>query len=88
MIRDHVRKLGYDDRLFGTMRLALQYGITPRNLALGAAAAVLSLIKRRGETPTAPERLPATASELTRLGARGAACGAVGRKGGRVAPGR
>ncbi len=42
--RDQVRKLGYDDRLFGTMRLALSDGIRPVNLAKGAAAAVLSLL--------------------------------------------
>ncbi len=39
VIRDPVRKLGWDDRLFGTMRLALEYGIEPRTMALGAAAA-------------------------------------------------
>ena len=57
--RDPVRKLGYDDRLFGTMRLALQYNVEPRCLALGAAAAILSMMKRReslhGPFPTLPE---------------------------------
>jgi mannitol-1-phosphate 5-dehydrogenase len=47
VIRDPVRKLGYDDRLYGTMRLALQHGIEPANLAIGAASAVLSLLKHR-----------------------------------------
>ena len=42
--RDQVRKLGYDDRLFGAMRLALRHGVRPLNLAKGAAAAVLSLL--------------------------------------------
>ena len=42
--RDPVRKLGYEDRLFGTMRLALAAGLRPINLAQGAAAAVLSLV--------------------------------------------
>ncbi len=42
--RDQVRKLGYDDRFFGTMRLALQQGIRPVHLARGAAAAVHSLV--------------------------------------------
>jgi mannitol-1-phosphate 5-dehydrogenase len=42
--RDPVRKLGYDDRLFGTMRLALAGGLRPVNLARGAAAAVLALL--------------------------------------------
>ncbi len=41
--RDARRKLGYDDRLFGTMRLALSQGIEPRHMATGAAAALLCL---------------------------------------------
>jgi hypothetical protein len=40
IIRDPVRKLGWNDRLFGAMRLALEAGIKPNGLALGAAAAV------------------------------------------------
>ena len=44
--RDQVRKLGYDDRFYGTMRLALQYGIRPAHLAQGAAAAVFSLLEQ------------------------------------------
>ncbi|TVS13729.1 MAG: hypothetical protein EA424_21085 [Planctomycetaceae bacterium] len=40
--RDARRKLAYDDRLFGTMRLALNQGIPPRHMARGAAAALLS----------------------------------------------
>lgn len=39
VIRDPRRKLGWNDRLIGTMRLALDAGITPRRFALGAAAA-------------------------------------------------
>jgi mannitol-1-phosphate/altronate dehydrogenase len=38
--RDARRKLGYDDRLFGTMRLALAQGIEPIHMAKGAAAAL------------------------------------------------
>lgn len=38
--RDPQRKLGYSDRLFGTMRLALEYGIEPVNMAKGAKAAI------------------------------------------------
>lgn len=41
--RDTVRKLGWDDRLIGTMRLALAQGIQPRRYALGAAAALVAL---------------------------------------------
>lgn len=43
VIRDPRRKLGYDDRLFGTMRLALSQGVEPSRLAQGAAAALLHL---------------------------------------------
>jgi mannitol-1-phosphate 5-dehydrogenase len=64
--RDHVRKLGYADRLFGTMRLAMDAGIEPANLALGAAAGVLSMIKRRGDLgQPAPAALPDTPQALT-----------------------
>ena len=63
--RDHVRKLGYDDRLYGTMRLALQYSIQPRNLASGAAAAVLSMIRRRDTIQPPVDHLPVDARELT-----------------------
>jgi mannitol-1-phosphate/altronate dehydrogenase len=45
--RDHARKLGIEDRLYGTMALALEAGIEPLNLALGAAAGVVSMIRRR-----------------------------------------
>lgn len=41
--RDPQRKLGWDDRLVGTMRLALQQNLTPRRLALGTAAALAVL---------------------------------------------
>lgn len=41
--RDTRRKLGWDDRLVGTMRLALSQGITPLLYAQGAAAAVRQL---------------------------------------------
>lgn len=42
--RDPVRKLGPADRLFGTMSLALEHGIRPVNMALGAAAAIAVLL--------------------------------------------
>jgi len=63
--RDHVRKLGYDDRLYGTMRIALGYGIEPVNLALGAAAGVMSLVKRRGELAQLPAGLPESTEGIT-----------------------
>lgn len=39
VIRDPRRKLGWNDRLIGTMRLALDAGVVPRRFAQGAAAA-------------------------------------------------
>jgi hypothetical protein len=48
IIRDPARKLAWDDRLFGTMRLALEAGITPTGLALGAAAAVEHAMSQEG----------------------------------------
>ncbi len=41
--RDTERKLGWNDRLIGTMRMALKQGITPRRYAMGAAAALARL---------------------------------------------
>lgn len=43
VIRDTERKLGWNDRLIGTMRLALQQGVRPRRYALGAAVALAVL---------------------------------------------
>lgn len=48
VIRDPRRKLSWDDRLIGTMRLALDAGVTPYRFAQGAAAALEMLVK---ETP-------------------------------------
>jgi mannitol-1-phosphate 5-dehydrogenase len=44
VIRDPRRKLGWDDRLIGTMRTALEFGIVPRRYSCGAAAAVEVLL--------------------------------------------
>ena len=64
--RDQIRKLGYDDRLFGTMRLALQYGIQPINLAKGAAAAILSLLAQWDALGPAVTPLPRPTMPLSR----------------------
>jgi mannitol-1-phosphate 5-dehydrogenase len=56
IIRDPARKLAWDDRFFGTMRLGLEAGVTPVGMALGAAAATefaLSQEPSRGESPRA-----------------------------------
>jgi mannitol-1-phosphate/altronate dehydrogenase len=66
VIRDQVRKLGYDDRFFGTMRLALQYGIRPAHLAQGAAAAVLSLLQQWDSLGQAVALLPRPVQPLSR----------------------
>src|ERR1017187_10347686 len=41
--RDPHRKLGWDDRLMGTLRLALHQNIVPRRYAVGTAAALATL---------------------------------------------
>lgn len=43
VIRDTPRKLGWDDRLIGTMRLAMSQGIESDRYAFGAAAALVRL---------------------------------------------
>jgi len=48
--RDARRKLGYDDRLFGTMRLALAQGIEPVHMAQGAAAALVCASDKAPQT--------------------------------------
>jgi len=53
VIRDPRRKLGWNDRLVGTMRIALDAGIAPERFALGAAAALEMLMQETGETDPA-----------------------------------
>jgi mannitol-1-phosphate 5-dehydrogenase len=49
--RDPARKLGWDDRLIGAMRLALARGIEPQRFAVGAAAALRALHPHQPDTP-------------------------------------
>jgi mannitol-1-phosphate 5-dehydrogenase len=49
--RDPARKLGWNDRLVGTMRLTLEQGIEPRRYAFGAAAALAVLDRSNLEEP-------------------------------------
>jgi len=49
VVRDAVRKLSIDGRIFGTMRLVLEHGIEPKNMALGAMAGVAVLLKNAEE---------------------------------------
>ena len=68
--RDTRRKLGWEDRLVGTMRLALGQGVEPVRYAWGAAAAVKCLA---GEERTTPAALlaglwpPSESGEVMRL---------------------
>ncbi len=52
VVRDPRRKLGWDDRLVGTMRLALEAGIRPVRYAAGARAA-LAMLQERDPRPAA-----------------------------------
>ncbi len=54
--RDILRKLGPSDRIFGTMSLALEHGIEPKSMALGAMAGV-ALLLEDAETYHLPEHL-------------------------------
>ena len=49
VVRDAVRKLGVNGRIFGTMQLALEYGIEPTNMALGAMAGIAALLEKADE---------------------------------------
>jgi len=49
VVRDAVRKLGMNGRIFGTMQLSLEYGIEPRNMALGAMAGIAALLEKADE---------------------------------------
>ncbi len=58
--RDPQRKLGRHDRIFGTMKLALEYGIEPVNMAKAAVAAIMYY---RGK-PIAAEAVESTLTKL------------------------
>jgi len=47
--RDIVRKLEIDGRIFGTLQLAIKYGIEPKNMALGAMAGIAVLLNKAQE---------------------------------------
>lgn len=48
-VRDPIRKLGLHDRIFGAMALAMEQGIEPVNLALGAAAGIIFMLKNAAQ---------------------------------------
>jgi len=47
--RDVVRKLGANDRIFGTMSLALEHDIPPAKMAMGAVAGIILLLANAAE---------------------------------------
>ena len=49
VVRDVVRKLEMDGRIFGTMQLAMEYGIEPKNMAIGAMAGIAVLLQKAEE---------------------------------------
>ncbi len=51
VIRDPERKLGWNDRLIGTMRLVLSQGLRPDHFAAGARAAIACLSAQQGASP-------------------------------------
>jgi mannitol-1-phosphate 5-dehydrogenase len=73
IIRDTPRKLAWDDRLIGTMRLAMDVGVTPRRFALGAAAALETLASPNGPADAlqalwpVPDQPPGRKAQLIQL---------------------
>jgi len=47
--RDVIRKLGVNDRIYGTMALALEHGIDPKSMAVGAMAGIALLLANAAE---------------------------------------
>ncbi|MBN1220141.1 MAG: hypothetical protein JXM69_14535 [Anaerolineae bacterium] len=62
--RDPARKLGWNDRLIGTMRLALQQGIKPCRYAFGAAAALTTMAAENLALTPATLNLSVSAEKL------------------------
>jgi mannitol-1-phosphate/altronate dehydrogenase len=56
IIRDPRRKLAWNDRLFGTMRVALKAGIEPTGMATGAAAATRFALRSEQGADADPKR--------------------------------
>jgi mannitol-1-phosphate 5-dehydrogenase len=68
VVRDPRRKLAWNDRLIGTMCLALDAGVQPRRFALGAAAAVESLASPKPLSETLNALWPAADQPAGRKG--------------------
>jgi mannitol-1-phosphate 5-dehydrogenase len=67
VIRDPVRKLGWHDRLVGTMRLALDAGIEPSRFAKAAKSAATMLDGDLQSVWTEPDEPPGRKAALLRL---------------------
>ena len=63
--RDPLRKLSQTDRIFGTMSLALDYGIEPANMAIGALAGIDLLLKNPDEYNLPPNLRSPDLQQLT-----------------------
>jgi len=64
--RDTRRKLGWNDRLIGTMRLCLDTRITPRRFAIGAAAALETLVSEGNTAELLNELWPVPEAQTKR----------------------
>jgi mannitol-1-phosphate 5-dehydrogenase len=49
VVRDITRKLEMNGRIFGTMQLVLEYGLEPKNMAIGAIAGIALLLQKADE---------------------------------------
>jgi mannitol-1-phosphate/altronate dehydrogenase len=47
--RDPQRKLGFNDRIFGTMALCIEHGIEPENMSLGAISGIHYILNHATE---------------------------------------
>ena len=63
---DPARKLGADDRLIGSSRLALEQGITPAYIVVGAGAALHRYLKEQGQDQTV-ENAEAVLREVSKV---------------------
>ena len=66
VVRDPLRKLAFDDRMFGLMHICLEQKIVPDNLAIGAAAGITSLVRRQNELTHKPVCMPKSVEQLTK----------------------
>ena len=82
--RDPARKLAWEDRLVGTMRLSMRQGVSPRRYAMGTAAAAVALDRSflDSDTPFSSLLVPLWAPSSPEAGEQDAVLGLIedGRK--------